>query len=714
MLNIILIQTFWFSFFLVGLAGLLLWRRLFSAKANKSAICKFLNETHFGISAFVIYATGLAALIPFVVAGYVFEWPLAALATIYLVVLALSVFIIVLDHSLIWQFLRKRIKWRDSNWLINGALVFAFLAFDFVTSLHSGTPLDGDSPDHIAFIQSMLNTHMNLADPFFGYNGVLDLKYSTNLLNAYQAIIAHILNLQAYAIWIYSYAFYKLILWASFFAIAKVFLPKKAPNTWAYIILIVTILANRNILTIYAELPHCIVFAWFSLFLIGLKQLIEKKSAYILVLASLLIAVTHSVAALTAATFLVIMIILFLLFRKNLKLRLSTATVALIILLVPVVANKLIPTRYTGGFDTNYVGADGIHNSALYTYRVGSIILPHLKAGLYTQYASPFVDIHLFLMTLLLIPYVIFLKKLKKSPIKLLALIIIALAALAVFNIEYVSIIGYIYLIYVARSKLLKFTLFCLFIFYVVIAYNPIVLTATFNSLPLWVLTRFQDFNTIAVIAPIIGTLVLFKLLTEYWDYPELYKNYTILIIIGIAVFLPLHKFPINIQSIFTQNSTQHQESTADAIAVKQLNSFSKYINNKVIFTDDIGVTSYINFVDTDGYTGQIYNKLSSQSANIVIRQKCQIALTNNLSINDLKAANVSYIVLAPGLNKTLQYTDYSYHQLRLQKIDYIKAKNLSYLKLVDSSGSYDLYKVNFSYAQPSNSNSVCYLPYGQ
>jgi hypothetical protein len=650
-IKVLLLQVFWFSFVLVGLALFLLYRRFYAKHSTYSSFYKFLKETHKGIAFLLAFVTGIGILAPVVALFYIFEWQLNYLSDIYLIFLIVSIFVITLNFKFLSKQLGSSLRHPSKRWLLNGGLVAAALIFDYVVSIKTGSPLDNDVPLHLAKIQLFLNqAHLTLADPFVGYNGILDLRYSTNLLSALQAIIAHLLQWPAYKVWFYSYAFYRLIIWTSLFALFRMFLPK-ARKEWAYMILILCPFVYTGYFFSYAELPHCIVLAWICLLLVGLKLLFERGSFYVLLLSALLIATTHALASSICIVFLVLLIAIINLKKRTASIKKQNLTIiaTILVLSLAAIANLIYPDRTTEIYPNAQTMGPGLHSLALFNYKWGPIVLPNLIKSFHANYSLFAVSTFSFLIAIVLLGAVIFLNRIKQTIIKKGALILITTIGLSIFNALYVSVVGYIFLAHQIKDRRSKILVILAIVFFAIIAYDPITLTLVHNHFPLWTIARFEDFNTFAYIAPILGLLVIYSSLVKYWGFNKLAGGYLLIPLILVVGLFNKNSFPVSTSNILNFNNQQQSLVSLQYSQLAQYDSFNSYLKDQVVFTNDPTISQTLPIETTGKYVGFIFAPLASQAENYNLREQCQETLFKHLNLNDLEAAKVTQVVLAPG-----------------------------------------------------------------
>jgi hypothetical protein len=216
MLDILLIQLFWFSFCVIGFMEVKLCIAVCSRVRN-SPFVSFLRSTHKLSAAFILWSIGAGTLLLYIIPAYIFEWPMSILGLFYFLLVIMTVIFFIRRRTTFIKIFKQQLFMRRSNVHIV-FIVAAALIFNYSISLKSGGPLSGDAQVFIGKIYQLANSgHFTLADASFGKNGVVQPGYSTNFLFGLQALLSHILHITAYRVWLYSNAFQLLLIWLSFF-----------------------------------------------------------------------------------------------------------------------------------------------------------------------------------------------------------------------------------------------------------------------------------------------------------------------------------------------------------------------------------------------------------------------------------------------------------------------------------------------------------------
>jgi hypothetical protein len=690
-MQIILIQLFWLSFSLIGL----LWVILLRKRNYFSAFTSLIIASPLLFQLFTCTLIGFSSFIIPSVLFYIFQLPLTGLCFVYLFLLFLSFVIVFKNARALKNKLAAVTKNYDHNRLLY-VIVWLVLVLDYALSLWVGGNFTGDAPLHIAKIQQIYSGgHLTLADPFVGYNGILDLRYSANIFYALAALACKLLHVGAITVWLYSYAFFRFLTWLSLFALSREYLPEDKAE-WAYYVLIFAPLMYNGYFFTNSEVPHSIVLIFISAMLIGLKKLFQTGSAALFLIAVSLIATTHAIASLESICFLVFLALILIILKSVSKRQLMILAAAGVILIIPVIANIAQPSRSTDYADTQNYGY-GLHPTGLKANKVGPIVYTTPVLTATPRRYSPFDTIFL-IGCLIALPYLYLARRVKKYLYKIIILSLCITMGLIILNIVYVSLLGSIYLV-VRSSNLKSKTLVILAtMFYAIMAYNPLVVTAIYHKIPLWFVARFEDFNTISYITVVIGVLAAIEYLIHYINLPtkKSHAYFVLASIIIVVLGLKYGDYPLFTLS-YDSLKQQHIANTKQYKEMQDLQVFNTYTAKQIVFTTDSNITSYLGAVSDGGGIGLIENQQSNQQQNLTQRYNCQLKLSDDLDQDDLSLAKVQVLVLVKGLSPLQQ------------------AKGLTFLKYEGKIGQDYIYKV-----RPANSvrnpdiNSVCNIKYGQ
>ena len=344
--SILYIQLFWLSFVAIGAALCLTWDWLYGKWQKRSVFLRFMGQTHPFIIFLALFAIGLLSIVPFIVPAYFLEWTMRAASITYLWITIASLIVIGVSFKRWWPWLWRRTKMiRGRTWLVAVPLV-AILLTDALASLWIGASVSegSDTYVHLAKINLLLDGRFTLDDPFFGHNGVVESRYHVNLLLGLYALGAHVTHITALQVWDYSFAFWRMLGWLSMFATAWVVLPKVVRWRWSYIVL-----ACVPFLYVYkfytASYPNRVAGIWFTLIIIGLYRLFRKNDPVLLLVGSVLVALTHPTYAVIAFGFYALISVVMLILRQFRKAHILPLIAASLITLAPVALTLSYPNN---------------------------------------------------------------------------------------------------------------------------------------------------------------------------------------------------------------------------------------------------------------------------------------------------------------------------------------------------------------------------------
>lgn len=673
-LKVLLLQLFWLSFALIGAAILILYARYASVK--KHGIAPFLKHAHPIVALLVALATGMAAFVVVVVPATFLELQIVWIQLSYGFALIGSLLLLFARRQVVIAWFKKRgLSKRDWLWIL---AVGAVLAVDYAISLRTGGQLAGDAKFELARINLFANKYLSLSDPIFGDNGIPVTIYSTNILHALQAMIAHLLDVSAAWVWYYSHSFFRFVIWMSMFAVAWELLKKTRHHDWAYIVLLLAPFLYGN-LFLDPELHNRIVIAWAAVFLIGIKVWLEKGSAFLLAVGAILIATSHPLNAVMAAGFLGLVSIVLAAFRLIDKRQMTGIIPIFLALFIPIGLYFYYPHGITSaGFnDTPSSGP------AYVLLHLGPVTVGHIRPS-FGVIAVAYLGI--------LAAYLALANRVADKRLRLGIFGLVVLGGVLTVNPVVASLFGYIYLIVNASNTRVKIALTLLVAYLGLLLYNPLLLSIVHGEVPLWALSRFQDFNALIFIAPIIGFLCLIVLPLEAWKYGRLAKWATLGVIPIFLFILPVvHALPVS--SIFVAHD--HSMRMEQLRTLEELGGFEKELHGQVVFSDDPDLPALIpSAVVANVFS--IYNEANAHpSVHIDQRKKCTKLLVASLPPNDLQASGITAII-------TTAPPDSRFGKQLQARPD---------VTLLKHAGKYRVYKVHKTHRLPADYAGVCAIP---
>jgi hypothetical protein len=672
-----LLQLYWLSFGLIGLATALLLRHCTAAWSAK--FIRYLRSTHPALQIVLFFAIGLVTLLPVVVPSYFFEWPLWMLEASYLTWLAVALAILVMHRKL----LLGRLHWPryDRATFVFGVVAAASLLYDYIVSLRIGAPLYGDAPVQLAKVTFFQHAHLSLADPYYSAHGVVDPRYSTNLLDALQATAANLLHATAAQVWKYSYGVYRLLAWMGMFGLLWTYLGKRYRYLAYIVITILPVLWGGYFL--FAELPDRVVLVWVVLLLLGLKLWLETGSWPLLVVASLLVASAHALYALVALGYLALTMLVWWVSRSVPLKRMVPPVFCMALLALPVALNMYYPSHANGSSALFHAG---IVNGAQLGIR---------KYGPFTIARLPSLPLLATALACLFAAYLWLARKTQRTSLTLTAYGAMAVGFVILLKPGVLALVGYSVLLYQAKQRAVRVALAVLFCYYGLFIYNPLFWYIAADGLPLWLVARLQELNVLGLVAGVLGLLFVTQWPLKQWGYHRL--SYIMLAVVAALLLWYLPRPQVNdyriasIQGIDNVRANQQREQRLAA-----LTALRPVLQNQVVYSDDANVSINIAAVMTANV--QSYNpENESPMADLARRAACAKRLGRMLRLDDLQSAGVTRII-----------TDLPYSR----KVAAM-AQTRPYLSLVAEAQGYDVYAVA---TRPivATTDSVCTVPFGQ
>jgi hypothetical protein len=673
---VLLIQLFWLSFVLIGLAVVLLRRHL--AVVHQSKIYKYLRTTHPVIQLVLLFVLGLLPFVPVTVLSYIFEWPILALELVYLVILALSVGVLVVQRKvLIARMHRPHIP---RTTFILAAVAGGSLLFDYIVALKVGAPLYGDAPVQLAKITFFQHVHFALTDPYYSGHGVVDPRYSTNLLDAYQALAASLLRTTAIKVWMYSYGVYRLLVWLSLFGLLWMYLGKKY-RYFAYIVIALMPFLWGGYL-IFADLPDRIVLAWVMLLLIGLKLWLEEGSWPLLVVASVLIASTHALLSLVMLGYLLlVMAVLWVSRTMPLKCMLAPA-VCVLLLALPVALNLYYPNHTNQDAQAFLSGA--ISGTPPHPIHYGPFVVSQL----------PYVPVVALLFYALFAFYMWFMYKTERPKLLLATYFALFLGLVMSFNVGILSLVGYGLIVYQVKQRAQRIAVAALVCYYGLIAYNPVFWHFESGKIPPWIVARFQELNVFGMVAATVGLLFIAVYPLMRMKHQKLaYGMCAVVACLSLWYFAHPVTNDYSIASMWDSRNILLQNGREQSLSA--ISALAPDLQGHLVYSNDPDVAIRVpGIVPVNVYSFNPENE--SPMTNIALRQSCSLHIAQTMQLSDLQAADITRIITDPP------------YSLKLAAL----AKTRPYLSLIAQAQGYQVYAVQPGVA--SLLGNSCAVPFGQ
>lgn len=683
MLKILLLQLFWLSFSLIGWVELRILQHRRTVFKRSRFLCFFRDANPF-FKFFVYLVIGITSFGVIIIPGYIVNLPLVVLEIVYVAALIGSIAHVFLNRSVILQSLKQRAKGWNTKTIAPILLVILSLLIDYALYLRTGSSLSGDVSFHMAKVKGMaLSGHLNLGDAFLGYNGIINLRYSTNILLGLQSMSAHLLHMSAFTSWLYATSFFRLIIWLSIFSLSWILLDKNYRDQWSYAVLILApVFYGQTHDFQQVGVPHNIVIAWLILLVIGLIVWSRYKSYLLLMLGAVLVACTHTGSAAVASLF-VGLYILFLLLAKTRLNELRPILVTLGILMVPNIINLAVVVRTTAFDNANFFNGEAAVSQPHVTWLQTLISRLHMSPS------------SVLLMTLIASLFFFLRGRIVNRYLKTFVFIAFSLVAILSDLIGWLALVGFAYIFWINKETKTRGLLVMLAVFYPVIIMNPIVLNYKNFSAIQWFVLRFNDLSVLAYITPLIGGMILVQQAVKYWYGISIKLNtFAALAIavffscIGTALYTNYVKF--NSLAYYSGSKTLGDSHYNEEFKI--VHDMAGHLDGANFITDHFDFNLEIPAIANARPVA--FPRSIGGPANIPLRQTCYNQLIKKLDENDLRAAQITKIITASGSD--------------LSKL----AAQQSFIKLDDEIDGYQVYSVMPTQEPSLTGHSKCLIPY--
>lgn len=692
-MSTLLVQLYWFSFVVIGLAVLIVVTSTVNNHVYRlNHWLSRLMDIHPIMSLLGTWCVGILVFAPLSVLGYVFELPLWPYVGLFVAVFALSVIIVTRNRKTAKKWLWRGLPKSNTVRLLV-VMAVTVLGADYISSLIIQGSLTGDAPVHVSRINSMIGGNLSLGDPYLSYNGVVDPRYSTNLLAVIHAIGATILHITAVDMWVISGAFYRLIIWLSLFVFVWMLFPKRNRDQIAISLLIIFPLLY-DVMFRNALFPDRIVYAFTALFLSGLVLWTRNKNPALLLIGACLIAVTHPINALVASGFLGLFAAVLFIFKRVTLKQLFPVIVAVMLLLIPVVINLMYPNR-TALSDSAFNAGVISGNPVTYAH-YGPLFIHTIKTP---------VNLISLLVIIVLALYAYSITKVRHLWLRRVTILLWIVATCLMYSPLLLSIVGFVYLLKINKDTPVRILIVLLMIFYGLIIYNPILIPIVHDKIPPWVIGRFQEFNLLSLILPCIGVYAWLIFSIKHMNISKKGRDAGALLYPIMAVLL-IGMWPFMLWSTSQYSKFLHPRAT-DAFLIEQyrrasyssrLKPLARYIDNNLVLTSS-KETQFDVPMTTRAHVISLLDTNYSPMANIPLRAKCQNELVAKLAYVDLLASTANFVIV------DLQDPN--------DKVFGQKVAKQKYLKFITEKSGLRLYKFNQK-GGSTDPSSTCNIPSGQ
>ncbi|HEX3081958.1 MAG TPA: hypothetical protein VHQ86_01770, partial [Candidatus Saccharimonadia bacterium] len=600
--HILLVQAYWFSLLPIGYA-LLRYVLMNAAKVRPQLAPAngLLAKQHFVVKALLGFATINVAFASFSIFFYLFRAPSQFASLLYLLLLAicLGYFGRFSGRKLLnWARLGLANLWRGAGltratWM----LAIAILLFDYLFSLWVGAYAHGDAIFHMSRVLSILYGGFNVHPGFM--SNVLESAYHYNVLYALYIPPCQLFHIEPMTVWRYSIAFFRLTLWASIgvfsYYLYRRWLLYKALSSGLTALTVIASAATMSGSFFTATYPNEVVYIWMILYVMILDFFgrPDFRQAVLLALVSLIVTTTHPTYALILVGFTLWYIIVQAICDRQRPIvqSLRYFAPALIVLAASPAISRLIATQTT---------SSQFH-----------IMDPQL--------------VHWGKLT--------FINPLQDAPQDTIGWVLLVAGAVATLGI----------LCKLWRKRSLPLAL-ALLSFYPIIAYTPVFGLAN-SFLPAWLLQRFQFMNLIAyAYIPLAVVFILesvrhlskrhFRILSK----PAFFQLLAIIMVLIVSAITIGPAYGVFYQSKHLNDYMYPYYADVNA-------SFGAALPPRKVVLSTLA-DSYMLAGVLPVDVVAVEQGHSPTSANTDARILCQGYLINNFPLEELRLANVDYIML--------------------------------------------------------------------
>jgi len=612
--EILLINAYWFSLPLIGVAILSFTRSTKRLPKIIRDVAEFSYQQHFIVRLLFGFATAMFILGVVAILCYIFSTPAIIFTATYCLLVIFS--LVVLGRRLIGSLFSKKnlnIFSLDGSLLIVKLVFVVMIAFvigDFLLSIYTRSYMlvSADSFFHLSRIVSILGQGFTTESGFF--LGVPETAYHFNIVYAFYLPPAQLFNISAASVWEYSLGFFRLVQWVALFTLAwhvAIFWLKDKSNA-LLVSMLFTIFAISYFggVMFSANYPNVIVIAWLILLVVGvsLYEFGRKFGFVIALMAAFLATATHPTYALMAAGLLSLIVIFkAIMLRKKIK----TIKKDVLFYLGTIVVLMLGPVRTI--FLPTGLSAD---QKAIGDFKI-------LEVG----------------------PLSI------KDPSFIISGTLIEIGVFAL------AVLGLAFLLYRVRQQKTQFLIvLALVLFFPLIAYEPVGFMIFSHFLPQWVIDRFGAMSILNFVAIPLGVYGIFRIVQHFGSKSKSVTHHRlwpqrvpIALSIGVIIMIAWSAalvIPSAQKVVVSRVGNEHYYAFMDRIYA----DFGGILNEKKTVVANTG-DSYLIAAVLPVNVIAIEEGHTTPSADAKDRIACQTQLMQSFNYNDLNVVKADYVVIA-------------------------------------------------------------------
>ncbi len=592
--TVLLVQAFWFSLLAIGY--------LVTASLQKRYKNKFIDGwSEFPLAGKILLSAASAFTIfsIFTVIGYIFRLPGWWLGFSYLLVLASAIFLgisyvrkeIAKDITGLGKSIRNLRPWSP------GFMLVLVLIADFIICLYMGMNLGGDSPVHIAKIRHLVGQGFTIEDAYYG--GIPETRHHISILHTLFAIPTWF-KVEAFQSWFLSIGFLKFLKSLAVYFLAYRLADRFKPLVRELLAVGTTIMSLVLFSNYALGLPTDFALVWLILLTIAVLEVVVHRNYWLMILASGLLALTHSIGAVCGLLIIGTSALAIILFNRrivNKKMILAFVASGLLLISTPLFTLSLPNQISDAAWES---GAD----------KFGYFSLGNFEA---------------------LQPTVTQFSRLNNGPL-----------------LSILSVIGLAYLIFVVKRKAEKLIIASIIVIVPLIINNPLAFSLLHKFLPVWGIERLTGANQLFLLFVPFG---LFATIIYILRFIKILKPNMQQLLAGACVMLfAFGAFPF----VNSFNSLRLSEPTTKGYRSKQqkylsqieaINSVAPNDTGAVVLAEDY--PSLLLPAVSPVHVLAIRDARATPASDNQQRRVCRDLIINNLDKDLMDQVRIKYLVAA-------------------------------------------------------------------
>lgn len=592
---IIATQSYWASLIFIGYVFAL----IICDKDRAGIILNGFDRLPFLAKISISLAMAMAIFSVWTIVGYAVSAPAWWLSFSYLVTSASAIgYALFYLRDKLLQSIRSIILQLTSLKLLSfPALLIVILCIDYVLSLMYGAALWGDGYVHMSKVLSLAQNGFVLTDAFFGT--VPETRHAVSILHTLVAIPVYF-GIDSINSWLLTLAPLKLFAWSTIYylvfkLISLTKLKSEQRTALSALAVIIAVVLPSMINNFYAIYPNRLVLMGVCLLLIGLIEVLSRKGWLILIVASLIIAMNHTLISLGVCFAYAVIALGFVVFDRSVfnKGMIIPLLISGMILAIAPLFSYLLPNQMSEAAQ-NY-GVDSYNYTTVFGV---DILTPSLA-----QYAT-------------------------NSPVPI--------------ALSLIGLLGLVGLIFIVKGKRNKVVIASFVLIVPLIVYNPLTTDLLRIVLPDWAIRRFLYLNPLTFISIFFGFVVIALSIRKYFT-----KKYTIPSLVALGILLvatALQPFSLEDRS-FPKGYEKEYSNRVIYNELYEVKALLRDIPEGQVILAPIYYESFQIPAATSNYVVAISQGNATPASDIERRQACQAQIFKTLNIGLMKQIGVDYVM---------------------------------------------------------------------